>query len=67
MPISKNKRWKLELGLGAGIYPLHYDIFQNLKNVEEGKLSETCKKTYIGLDNVQVAISYRIPMKKAVL
>lgn len=65
LPISKDKRWKLELGVGAGVYPLYYDRFHNLKNVKEGALYDTNRKTYIGLDNIQIGISYRIPMKKA--
>ena len=67
MPISKNERWKLEFGIGAGIYPLHYDRFHNVPDVSEGQLFDTTNKTYIGLDNVHVGISYRIPMKKAIL
>jgi hypothetical protein len=67
MPISKNKNWKLEFGVGAGVYPLYYDVFHNTPNVLEGQLYETRNGTYFGLDNVQVSISYRIPMKKTVL
>lgn len=67
LPISKNERWKLEFGVGAGVYPLHYDVFHNLRNVKDGQLADTRKKTYIGLDNVHIGISYRIPMKKTVL
>ena len=61
MPISKDDRWKLELGIGAGVYPLHYDVFHNDYN---GALYDTRKKTYIGLDNILVGISYKIPLKK---
>lgn len=67
IPISKNERWKLEFGVGAGIYPLQYDVFHNVPDVKEGELFDTRTKTYIGLDNVHVGISYRIPMKKAIL
>jgi hypothetical protein len=64
LPISKNKNWKLEFAVGAGVYPLHYDVFHNLKNVKEGMLYETRNGNYIGLDNVTIGISYRIPYKK---
>lgn len=67
LPISRDKRWYLEFGIGAGVYPLHYDVFHNLENVKDGQLADTQKKTYIGLDNVNIGISYRIPMKKAIL
>ena len=61
MPISKDENWKLEFALGAGVYPLHYDVFHNEYN---GQLYDTRKKTYFGLDNVMIGISYRIPVKK---
>ena len=61
MPISKDENWKLEFAVGAGVYPLHYDVFHNEEN---GPLYDTRKKTYIGLDNVLIGISYRIPVKK---
>lgn len=67
LPISKNKNWKLEFSVGAGVYPLYYDVFHNLSNIKEGQLYDTRSKTYIGLDNINIGISYRIPMKKAVL
>lgn len=65
LPISKDKRWKLEFGVGAGVYPIHYDVFHNHQDVKLGLLADTKQKTYIGLDNVQIGISYRIPMKGA--
>ena len=61
IPISDNSRWKLEMAAGAGIYPLHYNVFHNERN---GLVHETRKKTYIGLDNVLLGISYQIPFKK---
>lgn len=64
LPISANKNWKLEFAVGAGVYPLQYDVFHNLKNVKEGMLYETRNGNYIGLDNVTIGISYRIPYKK---
>ena len=67
LPISRNKNWKLEFSVGAGVYPLYYDVFHNLPNIKEGQLYDTRNKTYIGLDNINIGISYRIPMKKAVL
>ena len=64
LPISHNGNWKLEFAVGAGVYPLYYDVFQNVNNVKEGLLLDTRNKTYIGLDNVTIGISYRIPLKK---
>lgn len=61
MPISKNDKWHIEFTLGAGVYGLHYDKFYNVNN---GKLIETYRKTYWGIDNAAVNISYRFDLKK---
>lgn len=60
LPIGKGERWNMEFALGAGVYPLHYDLFHNEPN---GQLYDTRKKTRFGLDNALVGISYRIPYK----
>ncbi len=62
LPISIDKSWNLEFAIGAGAYPVHYDVFYNTADVREGELYDTRKGTYIGLDNVFIGISYRIPM-----
>ena len=61
MPISKNDKWHIEFTLGAGAYRLHYDRFYNVNN---GKLMDTHKKTYCGVDNAAVNISYRFNLNK---
>lgn len=61
MPISKNDKWHIEFMLGAGAYRLHYDRFYNVNN---GKLMDTHKKTYCGVDNAAVNISYRFNLNK---
>lgn len=61
MPISKNDKWHIEFTLGAGVYGLHYDKFYNVNN---GKLVDTYRKTYWGIDNAAVNISYRFDLKK---
>lgn len=61
MPISKNDKWHIEFTLGAGVYGLHYDKFYNVNN---GKLVDTYRKTYCGIDNAAVNISYRFDLKK---
>ena len=60
LPIGTGERWNMEFALGAGVYPLHYDLFHNEPN---GQLHDTRKKTRFGLDNALVGISYRIPYK----
>ena len=64
IPLSENKRWQVEFVLGGGAYRLHYDRFYNEKNVADGQLYDTKKKTYWGLDNVAVSFSYRFELKK---
>jgi len=62
MPITKNKRWKMEFSVGAGIYGLHYDKFYNYSN---GPIAYTDrKKTYIGIDQASVSFSYVFNLKK---
>ena len=61
IPISNNNRWHAEFTLGAGVYRLHYDTFYN---VNDGKLIGTYKKTYWGIDNAAVNISYRFNLNK---
>lgn len=61
LPISDNNRWHIEFALGAGIYKLHYDTFHNVHN---GKLIDTYRKVYYGIDNAAINISYRFDLKK---
>ena len=58
MPVSRNKRWKMEFTIGAGIYPLDYDLFDNTPDVIDGQLMDRKQKTYIGLDQAAITLSY---------
>ncbi|MBO5821349.1 MAG: DUF3575 domain-containing protein [Alistipes sp.] len=62
--ISKNHRWHIEFLLGGGVYDLHYDVFHNVENVKNGKLKETLKDTYYGIDQAAINISYRFDLNK---
>ena len=61
LPISRSHNWNLEFTVGAGVYDLHYDRFYN---VENGRLVDTSRKTYWGIDNAAINISYRFDLKK---
>ena len=61
VPISKNQKWNIDFSIGAGCYKLHYDTFYNVNN---GRLVNTYRKTYWGLDNAAVNISYRFDFNK---
>lgn len=59
----KNK-WRLEFALGAGIYPLHYSIFDNTNDYKQGQWLEKRKETFFGIDQGSVTIGYAIDMYK---
>lgn len=61
LPLTKNERWHMEFVLGAGVYNVHYDTFYNVPN---GKYIESIKKTYWGIDNAAINISYRFNLKE---
>lgn len=56
--ISRNRRWKMEFTVGAGVYPLDYDVFDNTPDVKDGQLADRRQKTYIGLDQAAVTLAY---------
>ncbi len=60
-PISKDKHWKLEMTVGAGVYALHHDKFHNYNN---GLLTTTERKTYFGIDQAAISLVYSLDMKK---
>lgn len=55
LPLGKNSRWKMEFSVGAGVYSLKYDKFINEHN---GLLAYTDKKTYVGIDQLNISIAY---------
>ncbi len=61
MPISRNGRWRLEFTVGGGAYSLHHDKFRNIEN---GLLVYSERRTYIGPDRAGISISYSFDMKK---
>ena len=64
LPISKNGRWSLDFGLGAGIYKAPYDKFYNTSNVLFGELVESKETLYLTIDNVAISFGYKIGFKK---
>ncbi len=63
MPISSNKRLRLEFSLGAGGYSVHYDRFVNTPETKDGLRVDTHKTTYWGLDRAAVTFSYSFDLK----
>lgn len=64
MPISKNRRWRMEFTVGAGVYDLHYDKFRNTVTVEDGLLVESIKESYWGIDQAALSFIYTFDLKK---
>lgn len=60
-PISRNKRWKMELSVGGGYYFLDYDVFQNVPN---GAYSHYEKRKYLGVDQATLSIAYMLNRNK---
>ena len=61
LPISRNHRWWMEFSLGTGVYRLHYDIFHNENN---GPYVDEKKRTFFGIDQVNVSFAYRFNLTK---
>lgn len=61
-PLSRNGRWKLEFAVGGGAYHLRHDLFYNEPN---GAFAGEESKTYLGLDNVSLSVTYSISMRRA--
>ena len=64
MPVSKDSRWQVEFALGAGVYPLHYDRFYNTSHTKDGLLVDSRRKTYIGIDQAAISLSYTFDLWK---
>ena len=55
-PKLNRGRMGLEFTIGAGIMPLHYDIYYNVAN---GRLAGEDRITYLGIDNASVSLVWR--------
>lgn len=55
LPLGKSGRWALEAAIGAGVYHLKYNRFENRHN---GQLVDTRSRTWCGIDNVAISLVY---------
>ena len=56
MPRLNRGRMGVEFTIGAGVMPLHYDIFYNVPN---GRLAGEDRITYWGIDNATISFVWR--------
>lgn len=61
LPLCKNRHWKMEFSVGAGVYPIEYDKFYHVPN---GGLLDSEKETYIGLDHAAISVAYMFNLNK---
>lgn len=54
-----NRRWQMEASIGAGVYRLDYDVFENKHN---GLITDRRKRTFYGIDQAAFTISYRFDL-----
>lgn len=63
-PISKYNRWRVEYSLGAGVYQLNYNKYNNTPITKDGMMIESIKETYIGIDQAAISFSYSFDLSK---
>jgi hypothetical protein len=63
LPLTKDRRWRVEFTVGGGCYALKYDEYHNTDD-GNGRLIGTFQKTYWGPDNVGINFSYTIDLKR---
>ena len=63
LPLSQNKKWKMEFAIGAGVYPIHYDQFYNTPITKDGLLINSVKKIFLGIDQADITFSYAFDIK----
>ncbi|MDE6009349.1 MAG: DUF3575 domain-containing protein [Muribaculaceae bacterium] len=59
--LNSDPNLTMEASIGAGAYRMHYDVFYNRPG---GLLYDTRKRTYIGLDQASLSLTYRFGIGK---
>ena len=60
----RNHHWSMEVGVGAGIYRLDYDLYLNTPSTKNGKLVGRRQRTFYGIDQAAVTFSYSFGLRK---
>lgn len=58
---TASRRWTMEASVGAGIYRLDYDIFNNVPN---GLITGRRQRTFYGIDHAALSFSYSFGVGK---
>ena len=64
LALDRQRRWRVEFSLGAGVYSVHYDKFRNTPDVKDGLFVGSEKKTFFGIDRAAVTFSYTFDLHK---
>ena len=59
--LPHNPRWKFEASVGAGIYRLDYDVFDN---VPDGLQIDRRRRTFYGVDNLAFSVCYTFDINR---
>ena len=54
----------MEAAIGAGVYKLDYDIFQNAPHTDYGYLLGRRKRTFFGIDQAAFSFCYTFGLTK---
>lgn len=60
-PLNHDKRLRMEFTLGAGVYHLDYDTFENRP---DGPVNGRVRRTFAGIDNVAISLVYTFDIKR---
>lgn len=63
-PVGKNNRWRIEYLIGAGVYQLNFNKYNNTPDSKNGMMIETVEKEYIGIDKAAISFSYTFGLNK---
>lgn len=55
---AKKGDWRMELSIGGGYFELDYDRFTNTSSSRKGSLAGSYKKSYFGIDQINISFIY---------
>lgn len=61
LPVSRNKRWKMEFAIGCGVHSIYYDMFLNVPN---GRRTDIKRMTYFGIDQAAINVAYTFDINR---